>query len=145
MAIHFILSLSRQGKIRISKWFDNTVTHRETLKLAAQIHRLISSRDHRNQSNFVEFQSKKLVYRRYAGLYFIMCVDPADNELGCLEAIHLFVEVLDTFFSNVCELDLVFNYYKVYALLDEMFMSGEIEESSKEVLLSRIREMDKLE
>jgi AP-2 complex subunit sigma-1 len=30
-----------------------------------------------------------------------------------LEAIHFFVEVLDAFFGNVCELDLVFNFYKV--------------------------------
>jgi hypothetical protein len=33
--------------------------------------------------------------------------------LAYLEAIHFFVEVLDSFFGNVCELDLVFNFYKV--------------------------------
>jgi len=53
------------------------------------------------------------VYRRYAGLFFCLCVDANDNELACLEAIHFFVEVLDVFFGNVCELDLVFNFYKV--------------------------------
>jgi AP-2 complex subunit sigma-1 len=53
------------------------------------------------------------VYRRYAGLFFCLCVDANDNELASLEAIHLFVEVLDAFFGNVCELDLVFNFYKV--------------------------------
>jgi hypothetical protein len=42
-----------------------------------------------------------------------MCVDQTDNELSCLEAIHLFVEVLDAYFGNVCELDLVFNFFKV--------------------------------
>lgn len=40
-------------------------------------------------------------------------MDNNDNELGYLEAIHLFVEVLDAFFQNVCELDLVFSFYKV--------------------------------
>jgi hypothetical protein len=30
-----------------------------------------------------------------------------------LEAIHNFVEVLNEYFHNVCELDLVFNFYKV--------------------------------
>ena len=29
------------------------------------------------------------------------------------ESIHLFVELLDQFFGNVCELDLVFNFNKV--------------------------------
>lgn len=57
--------------------------------------------------------STKIVYRRYAGLFFCVCVDANDNELAYLEAIHFFVEVLDQFFGNVCELDLVFNFYKV--------------------------------
>jgi len=42
-----------------------------------------------------------------------VCVDANDNELAYLEAIHFFVEVLDAFFGNVCELDLVFNFFKV--------------------------------
>ena len=33
-----------------------------------------------------------------------------DNELSILELIHLFVEVLDGYFGNVCELDLVFHF-----------------------------------
>jgi hypothetical protein len=53
------------------------------------------------------------VYRRYAGLFFSVCIDASDNELSMLEAIHLFVEILDHYFSNVCELDLVFNFHKV--------------------------------
>lgn len=41
-----------------------------------------------------QFRNHKLVYRRYAGLFFSFCVDSNDNELVWLEAIHLFVEVL---------------------------------------------------
>ena len=79
-----------------------------------QVHRLVAPRDQKYQSNFVEFKrSTKIVYRRYAGLFFCACVDATDNELAYLEAIHFFVEVLDAFFGNVCELDLVFNFYKV--------------------------------
>ena len=55
----------------------------------------------------------KLVARRYAGLAFAACIDAADCELAALEAIHLFVEVLDHYFGAVCELDLVFNFHKV--------------------------------
>lgn len=84
--------------------------------MAAQVHRLVAPRDQKYQSNFVEFRrSTKIVYRRYAGLFFCVCVDANDNELAYLEAIHFFVEVLDQFFGNVCELDLVFNFYKVRA------------------------------
>jgi hypothetical protein len=31
----------------------------------------------------------------------------------------------------VCELDLVFNFYKVYQILDEMVVGGEVMETSK--------------
>lgn len=41
-----------------------------------------------------QFRNHKIVYRRYAGLFFCICVDANDNELAYLEAIHLFVEVL---------------------------------------------------
>ena len=110
-----------------------------------QVHRLVAPRDQKYQSNFVEFRSHKIVYRRYAGLFFCVCVDANDNELAYLEAIHFFVEVLDAFFGNVCELDLVFNFYKVYAILDEVFLAGEIEETSKTVVLTRLEHLDKLE
>ena len=70
------------------------------------------------QCNYVtsflfQFRNFKIVYRRYAGLYFCICVDVSDNNLAYLEAIHNFVEVLNEYFHNVCELDLVFNFYKV--------------------------------
>lgn len=61
----------------------------------------------------MQFGSYKLVYRRYAGLFFTIAVDINDNELVYLETIHLFVELLDKYFSNVCELDIVFNFNKV--------------------------------
>lgn len=63
---------------------------------------------------FVQFKTNKVIYRRYAGLYFSLVVDVTDNELVYLESIHLFVEILDHYFSNVCELDLVFNFHKVF-------------------------------
>ena len=177
--IRFILVQNKQGKSRLAKFYVPYDDDEKT-KLKGEVHRLIAPRDTRNQSNFVEvrdrsefdpsstelgfgrhiqFRSHKLVYRRYAGLFFCVCVDANDNELAYLEAIHLFVEVLgalrvetdcsesamtdaglfqDAFFGNVCELDLVFNFYKVYAILDEVFLAGEIEETSKNIVLNRL-------
>jgi AP-1 complex subunit sigma 1/2 len=51
-------------------------------------------------------------------------VDPADNELLVLEIIHHFVEALDRYFGNVCELDLIFNFHKAYYVLDEILLAG---------------------
>ena len=41
----------------------------------------------------LQFRNFKIIYRRYAGLYFCICVDVNDNNLAYLEAIHNFVEV----------------------------------------------------
>lgn len=43
-----------------------------------------------------QFRNFKIIYRRYAGLYFCICVDVTDNNLAYLEGIHNFVEVTDT-------------------------------------------------
>ena len=53
---------------------------------------VVTVRDQKH-TNFVEFRNFKIIYRRYAGLYFCICVDVSDNNLFYLEAIHNFVEV----------------------------------------------------
>lgn len=95
----------------------------------------------------LQYENIKIVYRRYAGLYFIFGVDMDErcNELLLMETIHLFVELMDHFFSNVCELDIVFHFNKVYALLDEFILAGEVQETSKKVILDRMRELERLE
>lgn len=63
--------------------------------------------------NFLHFQNYKIIYKRFASLYFIVLVDPDDNELLMLELIQYCVEVLDKYFGNVCELDLIYNFHHV--------------------------------
>lgn len=92
----------------------------------------------------VKFRTNKLIYRRYAGLFFTICCDVTDNELVTLEAIHLFVEILDQYFQNVCELDLVFNFHKVYLILDEFIIGGEFQETSKKVTVIDINTTNKI-
>ena len=57
-----------------------------------------------------------MIICRYASLYFVTIVEKEENELLTLEIIHHFVEVLDKYFGNVCELDLIFNFHKVHKL-----------------------------
>jgi len=141
--IQYILLQNRQGKTRLSKYY-RAYTDDEKNKLETEIHRLVTTRDPKF-TNFVEFRNHKLIYRRYAGLFFTLCVDVNDNELVYFESIHLFVELLDQFFGNVCELDLVFNFNKVYMILDEFFLAGEVQETSKQAILHRVQELDKLD
>lgn len=134
--------LNRQGKTRLVRWFNNIYPLDLKHKFIQEIHRLISSRDNKHQSNFVEYQQHKLVYRRYAGLYFICSIDKNDSELCYLESLHFFVEILDIYFQNVCELDLVFNFYKLYPILDEIYLGGEIQEISKDTVLERLNKLN---
>ncbi|KAB0358490.1 hypothetical protein FD754_002646, partial [Muntiacus muntjak] len=78
---------------------------------------LVSKRDE-NVCNFLEGglliggSDNKLIYRHYATLYFVFCVDSSESELGILDLIQVFVETLDKCFENVCELDLIFHVDK---------------------------------
>ena len=54
-----------------------------------------------------------IVCCRYASLFFITGVETLDNELITLEYIHHYVECLDRYFGNVCELDIIFNFHQV--------------------------------
>ena len=84
--------------------------------------------------NFIDYKDYKIVYKRYASLYFITIVDKDENELIILELIQQFVEVLDKHFGNVCELDLIFNFHKTYFILDELIISGYVSESNRKLV-----------
>ena len=92
--------------------------------------------------SFVEYRDIKVIYRRYASLFFIVGVDGDENELAILEFIHLMVETMDRFFENVCELDIMFNLEKAHMIVEEMAMNGQIVETNKSCILSPISLMD---
>ncbi|KAL3932505.1 MAG: hypothetical protein SGBAC_010818 [Bacillariaceae sp.] len=151
--IRFFLLQNRQGKTRLSKWYipppsgsnaSSSSIEAEKARIEAEVHRMVTARD-KKYTNFIEYGNYKVIYRRYAGLFFTIAVDVQDNELSFLETIHLFVELLDAYFSNVCELDIVFNFNKVYTILDEFMLAGEIEETSKREILDRVKQLEKME
>jgi AP-2 complex subunit sigma-1 len=141
--IHFFLLQSRQGKTRLSKWYY-PVSEGEKVRIETEVHRTVVSRD-KKYTNFIEYKNYKLIYRRYAALFFTIAVDTGDNELAYLESIHLFVELLDAYFSNVRELDIIYNFNTVYNILDEYLLAGEVAETSKKEILERVRQLEKLE
>ena len=142
--IRFFLLQNKQGKTRLAKWYTTAPEDSKRVELEANIHKLVALRI-RGNTNFVEYQDFKLIYRRYAGLYFVFGADMNDNELLLMETIHLFVEMLDEYFSNVCELDIVFKFNEVYALLDEYILAGEVQETSKRTVMGRLKDLEKLE
>ncbi|KAF4751807.1 AP-1 complex subunit sigma-1A [Perkinsus olseni] len=151
--IHFILLVSRQGKIRLMKWYVPT-TVQDQQRDAKEASNLVLKRGQK-LCNILEWREQKIVYRRdilfkscfnlrYASLYFVCSIDRDDNELIALETIHLYVEMLDRYFGNVCELDVIFNFHKAQYILDEVLMAGELQESSKRAVLRAISAEDEL-
>lgn len=123
-------------------WQKYTEAQRKEIR--SDVYRLATVRDQRSHGNVVEYKDDTLVYRTYAGLYVVMCIDKEDNELFYLETIQLFVEVLDTYFGSVCELDIVFKFNSVYAALDEIILAGEVEDTSRKAILGRLEEFERL-
>jgi AP-1 complex subunit sigma 1/2 len=74
----------------------------------------------------------------------VACINGEDNELLALETIHAFVEVLDRYFDNVCELDVIFNFHKAYHILDEIILAGEVVETNKKTIRNAVRAQDEL-
>ena len=159
LQFRFILLLSRQGKVRLSKWYV-TAPPRERARLTRDLCAAVLGRPLRGGTcNVLEgcdassspllgplpsgpgggaypgsdgaCSPAKVVYRRYASLYFVAGIDGGDNELIALETIHLLVEALDLYFGNVCELDLVFNFHRAHWLVDELVVGGRLVEPSR--------------
>ncbi|KAH6690507.1 clathrin coat assembly protein ap19 [Plectosphaerella plurivora] len=152
MAIQYLILLSRQGKVRLAKWFT-TLSPKEKAKIVKDVTQLVLARRTR-MCNFLEYKGdadrvpgtdSKIVYRRYASLFFIAGADSTDNELITLEVIHRYVEQMDKYYGNVCELDIIFSFTKAYYILDELLLAGELQESSKKNVLRCISQQDALE
>eukprot|EP00823_Brevimastigomonas_motovehiculus_P006265 TRINITY_DN511_c0_g1_i1.p1 TRINITY_DN511_c0_g1~~TRINITY_DN511_c0_g1_i1.p1 ORF type:complete len:155 (+),score=12.53 TRINITY_DN511_c0_g1_i1:48-512(+) len=140
--INFLLLLSRQGKTRLTKWYT-PYTQKQKNKIIREVSNMVLARQQK-LCNFLEWRNGKIIYKRYASLYFIVMVDREDNELLVLEIIHHFVEILDQYFGNVCELDLIFNFHKAYYILDELLIAGELQETSKKQVLRVCAAQDEL-
>ncbi|XP_034397822.1 AP-3 complex subunit sigma-1 isoform X1 [Cyclopterus lumpus] len=87
----------------------------------------------------------RLIYRHYATLYFVFCVDSSESELGILDLIQVFVETLDKCFENVCELDLIFHVDKVHNILAEMVMGGMVLETNMNEIITQVDSQNKME
>lgn len=93
-------------------------------------------------THFLEWRDYKIVFKRYASLYFAAGIEKEDNELIVLDVIHHFVEILDRYFGNVCELDLIFNFHQAYFILEELIIGGHMMESSKKQVLKMVEQND---
>ncbi|XP_052782184.1 AP-3 complex subunit sigma-1-like isoform X1 [Mya arenaria] len=147
--IKAILVFNNHGKPRMSRFYQYYPEDMQQQIVRETFH-LVSKRDD-NVCNFLEGGTLiggsdfKIIYRHYATLYFVFCVDSSESELGILDLIQVFVETLDKCFENVCELDLIFHVDKVHYILAELVMGGMVLETNMTEIITRIEEQNKLE
>ena len=140
MTIRFLLLVNKQGQTRLAT-YNEIVPLEERRQIEGEIVRKCLTRSEM-QCSFLEHRGLKVIYRRYASLYFVVGVDDQENELAIYEFIHCVVETLDRHFGNVCELDIIFNFHKAYYILDELFIGGNLQETSKKEVLKVCAQQD---
>uniref|UniRef100_A0A452QNP8 Adaptor related protein complex 3 subunit sigma 2 n=1 Tax=Ursus americanus TaxID=9643 RepID=A0A452QNP8_URSAM len=162
--IQAILVFNNHGKPRLVRFYQRFPEEIQQQIVRETFH-LVLKRDD-NICNFLEGGSLiggsdyKLIYRHYATLYFVFCVDSSESELGILDLIQLhlliffliapsyknvFVETLDKCFENVCELDLIFHMDKVHYILQEVVMGGMVLETNMNEIVAQIEAQNRLE
>jgi len=80
-----------------------------------------------------------ITYRHYATLYFIVISTATESPLALLDFIQCYVEALDRLFENVCELDLIFNFETLHAVLGEMIVGGVVVEIGLDKVVEGVR------
>lgn len=146
--ISFILMVNKQGQTRLSSYYE-WLPMEERVALESEIIRKCLSRSEL-QCSFLEYRGYKVIYRRYASLFFIVGTKPdigqeenSENELGMLEFIHALVETMDRWAGSICELDIMYQLEQVHFLVDEMVQNGYIAETNKGNILRPLDLMER--
>ena len=132
--IKAVVVLNSSGKVRLLRVYEDFVDESQEEELIKQLFSKAVERKV-NSSNFIiekgVLKDKyTVVCRQYATLFFMLICDDNENELALLDFIHIFVEVLDKLFSDVCELDILYNPEKINYILDELIVDGNVVQTS---------------
>jgi AP-4 complex subunit sigma-1 len=77
MVLKYLLLVNKQGQTRLSQYFGEYMSVEQRRRLEQDIVRKCLSRSER-QCSFLEYRDHKVVYRRYASLFFIVGVDRSE-------------------------------------------------------------------
>ncbi|CAH1986373.1 unnamed protein product [Acanthoscelides obtectus] len=142
--MQFMLLFSRQGKLRLQKWY---IAHPDKLKkkITRELITTILARKPK-MCSFLEWRDLKIVYKRYTSVFlsnFFRILNVSWYYEGrCLEKLY---RIIFQWHVKVCELDIIFNFEKAYFILDELLLGGEVQETSKKNVLKAIAAQDLLQ
>ncbi|KAG2165284.1 Adaptor protein complex sigma subunit [Aureobasidium pullulans] len=158
--INAVLVFNNNGQPRLTKFYTQLDTAVQQ-RLISEIFTLVSARPS-SSCNFLPLppllapaQSSAVsdshndvpslvTYRHYATLYFIVISTSTESPLALLDLIQVFVEALDRLFENVCELDLIFNFETLHAVLGEMIVGGVVIETALDKVVQGVKAQGKV-
>ncbi|GAB1194838.1 AP complex, mu/sigma subunit [Aspergillus pseudonomiae] len=155
--INAVLVFNNNGQPRLSKFYTQIDTQTKQ-SLIQQTYALVAQRPpsacnflplppllSRGASSGAEGPSDaptQVTYRTYATLSFIMISTSTESPLALIDLIQVFVEALDRIFENVCELDLIFGYETMHAVLSEMIVGGVVVETNIDKIVAGVRSQE---
>ncbi|CCH62498.1 hypothetical protein TBLA_0H02120 [Henningerozyma blattae CBS 6284] len=152
--IHSVLIFNKKCQPRLIKFYTPVDIKKQQL-LLKQVYDLISQRNSDFQSSFLVTppllmteqngldQNIQIIYKNYATLYFTFIVDDQESELAILDLIQTFVEALDRCFTEVSELDLIFNWQTLESVLEEIIQGGMVIETNVSKIVNAVDELNK--
>ncbi|NWS92544.1 AP1S1 protein, partial [Toxostoma redivivum] len=132
---------SRQGKLRLQKWYLATAD-KDKKKMVRELMQVVLARKPK-MCSFLEWRDLKVVYKRYASLFSVSPGSPQGSTRATPKlwgAPQPRVPASPGSPVQVCELDIIFNFEKAYFILDEFVMGGEIQDTSKKSVLKAIEQ-----
>ncbi|WEW60641.1 Sigma-adaptin 3A [Emydomyces testavorans] len=156
--INAVLVFNNSGQPRLTKFYTQLDTQTQQ-RLIAQIYNLVSQRSS-SACNFLPLPPllsqgaspdsslghsdapTQITYRTYATLSFILISTSTESPLALIDLIQVFVEALDRLFENVCELDLIFGFETMHAVLGEMIVGGVVVETNLDRIVQGVRSQE---
>ncbi|QLL33541.1 hypothetical protein HG536_0E04520 [Torulaspora globosa] len=152
--IHAVLIFNKKGQPRLVKFYTPVDLPKQKL-LLEQVYELVSQRNNDLQSSFLttppsllsddrspEDEEIQIIYKNYATLFFTFIVDDQESELAILDLIQTFVESLDRCFTEVSELDLIFNWQTLQSVLEEIIQGGMVIETNISNIVHSVDELN---
>ncbi|KAL4763063.1 clathrin adaptor complex small chain-domain-containing protein [Aspergillus foveolatus] len=156
--INAVLVFNNNGQPRLTKFYTQIDTQTKQ-SLIAQIYDLVAQRPP-TACNFLPLPPilargasssastgpsdapTQITYRTYATLSFIMISTSTESPLALIDLIQVFVEALDRIFENVCELDLIFGFETMHAVLSEMIVGGVVVETNVDKIVAGVQSQE---
>ncbi|KAK0948051.1 Sigma-adaptin 3A [Friedmanniomyces endolithicus] len=152
--INAVLVFNNNGQPRLTKFYTQLDTAVQQ-RLLSEIFTLVAARppsscnflplppllapSSRTTSTEHNDAPSLVTYRHYATLYFILISTSTESPLALLDLVQVYVEALDRLFENVCELDLIFSFETLHAVLAEMIVGGVVVETGLEKVVEGVR------